>query len=229
MHRLNVYRFRTKDTLEEKLFGMHTKKELKEEDLKSLIEYKANKILNIRAKSTLNMEQNIDEILKNALYDDDEEDDDCELVEEEEQTKYTLKDIINHPENQGVIRVFVCFFIAMIVIPILTVIFLNRYVMEHYLLDWSVEGKENVTIVIGVGIAHIIGLIYVCYAWSGEDRIPAHILDADEDESKQKTKENDDSPKSSDSSSDRRQYMFVERQDVSNNGLRKRKNIKQQK
>merc|ERR1712228_446366 len=138
-----------------------------------------------------------------------------------------LKDIINHPENQSVIRVFVCFFIAMIIIPILTVIYLNKYVMEYYLLNWTVEGKENVTIVIGVGIAHIIGLIYVCYAWSGEDRIPAHILDKDKQE--EDMKEDHESPKSSDSSNDRRQYMFVERQNESNNVLRKRKNKKQQK
>merc|ERR1712048_31468 len=120
--------------------------------------------------------------------------------EEEVQKTYTLKDVLNHPENQGVIRVFVCFFISMIVVPLVIVLYLNMYVMEHYLQDWSVEGKQNVTIVIGVAVAHMIGLIYVCYAWSGEDRIPAHILDAEDEQAKQSDEEEkDESPKSSES------------------------------
>merc|ERR1719474_1036055 len=88
---------------------------------------------------------------------------------------------MNHPENEGVIRIFVMVFAAVIIVPLFVVFMLHRYVLPYCLLDWTVHGKENLLVLIGVGVAHFIGILYTCFAWSGEDRIPAHILDAREE------------------------------------------------
>ena len=226
---------------------MEQKQELNTEELKRLIQYKGTQILAIQTKSTMNFEVNIDDILNenNTSINKIKKDIESDGVELPPK-KYTIKDILEHPENQGVIRMFIFVFIAMIVIPIGSCIFLKYNVMPYILMDWSKEGKENILLVIGVAIAHIIGLMYVCYAWSGEDAEPDHIRDAreekerkeieddDDDEYEDETEEEeeeeseeineeqkeeikndqDERPKiSPSSSSDKREYLFIEREE----------------
>ena len=230
---LNIYDMVTKHTLEEELINMK-QFDLNTEESKALIRYKANKILAMDKKGTLDFSVNIEDVINNTVSITDDDDDDEENVIPPK--KYTIKDILEHPENQGVLRVFVAFFIAMIVIPIGLCLYLNSRVMPHILHDWSTEGKQNIVIGIGVGIAHLIGLIYICYSWSGQDAEPDHIRDAREEAQKKaetSTKEeeqkysnnptdennqddeNQDKPKISPSSSsdDKREYLFIEREE----------------
>ena len=223
---INVYDMVSTDTLEEKLVNMK-QNNLNTKDLKALIQYKASKILSMDNKGTLDFSANIEDIINTTVstkYDNQ----DTDIVKLPK--KYTIKDILEHPENQHVIGVFAAFFIAMIVIPIGISLYLNSQIMPYILPNWSKEGKENIVIGIGVGIAHIIGLIYVCYSWSGKDAEPDHIRDAREEALQRENVENvenvqeeeyedesdeEDKPKISPLSScnDKKEYLFIEREE----------------
>eukprot|EP01083_Nonionella_stella_P001029 2978_1 len=176
---LTVYIITTKDTVEEPLYLMPQKQksELTAKELNGLIRYKATKILNTNSAATLDREQDIEDMLSAIL--DDDLDSSSEEEEVELANTYTMKDVVNHPDNQGVLRLFVSVFMAMIIVPVFVVIGLNKYVMKHILLEWSDQAKQNITIVVGVAVAHLIALIYMSYAYS--------IDDDDEDEDEEKT------------------------------------------
>ena len=217
-HSLNVYRLITKDTLEEKVAMMDIPDGLDKdsrEEVVGLLKHKASTILNMDRESTMDLDADIEGILNDDTFtmDGDTEGGDGDLSGEI-QRKYTMKDIMNHPENQGVIRLFVAVFAAVIIVPLCVVFVVHRYVFPHCLLEWTEYGKQNLLVFIGVGVAHLIGVLYACYAWSGEDRTPAHILDAREeaehglDENAGDEKTEKESPKSS---GDDREYMLVDK------------------
>lgn len=246
---LTIYDMITKDTLEEELIDLN-RSDLNTTELKSLIQYKANKILAMDKEGTLDFSMNIEDVINNGIISTSERDENVAPPK-----KYTIKDILEHPENQGVIRVFAGFFIAMIVIPIGLSIYLNSKVMPYILQDWSKEGKQNIVIGIGAAVAHLIGIIYICYSWSGEDAEPDHIRDAREEEEKKTIEEEeyetesesesededtnkntkdqehkpvpkaleeseDDTAKTSPSSSaeDKKEYLFIEREERESTG-----------
>ena len=143
------------DTLEEKLINMK-QNNLNTKDLKSLIQYKASKILCLDKKGTLDFSVNIEDIINNTVpvSTSHNNNEDTEIVKPKEIYNKRYFRASRKPRS---IRYICCIFYSNDCNSNWNMFIFKFKIMPYILPNWSKQSKENIVIVIGVGIAHIIG------------------------------------------------------------------------